>query len=87
MRLQVLNIRCLSDTQRLMVVDDKGSILYATSPLAALLSTKVLALTNTQMQALLPPPAAQMHKLWMKVNRQRCAVARVSSMHMHVQRP
>jgi hypothetical protein len=31
---QVLNIRCLSDAQRLMVVDDKGKILYATSPLA-----------------------------------------------------
>jgi hypothetical protein len=63
----VLNIRCLSDAQRLMVVDDKGKILYATSPLAALLSTKVLALVNSQMQALLPPPTAQMHKLWMKV--------------------
>jgi hypothetical protein len=35
--------------------------------IAALLSTKVLALVNSQMQALLPPPAAQMHKLWMKV--------------------
>jgi hypothetical protein len=32
----VLNIRCLSDAQRLMVVDDKGKILYATSPLALL---------------------------------------------------
>jgi nitrogen-specific signal transduction histidine kinase len=63
----VLNIRCLSDAQRLLVVDDKGKILYATSPLAALLSTKVLALVGGQMQALLPPPAAQLHKLWMKV--------------------
>jgi hypothetical protein len=70
LNLQVLNIRCLGDAQRLMVVDDKGKILYATSPLAALLSTKVLALVNTQMQALLPPPAAQMHKLWMKVRGQ-----------------
>jgi hypothetical protein len=39
----------------------------ASLPIAALLSTKVLALVSSQMQALLPPPAAQMHKLWMKV--------------------
>jgi hypothetical protein len=63
----VLNIRCLGDAQRLMVVDDKGKVLYATSPLAALLSTKVLALVGMQVQALIPAPAAQLHKQWMKV--------------------
>jgi hypothetical protein len=42
-------------------------MVLASLPIAALLSSKVLALVNSQMQALLPPPAAQMHKLWMKV--------------------
>lgn len=64
---QVLNIRCLTDSQRLMVVDSHGKIQYATSTLAALVGTKVTALTQMHIQALMPSPTAQLHKGWVKV--------------------
>lgn len=67
---QVLRVRSLNEAQRLMVVDERLRIVYATDTLAKLLGTSVSALTELSLTQLIPPPVAQLHKRWITV---RCA--------------
>lgn len=64
----MLHIRCLTDAQKLMVVDGNGKVVYATSALASMLATKVPSLIKMHLPQLIPPPIAQLHRLWMKVS-------------------
>lgn len=66
--LQMLRIRSLNETQRLMVVDDRMRVVYATDTLAKMLSASVSALTEMSLPNLIVPPAAQLHKRWVAVS-------------------
>lgn len=68
MRLQVLQMRAVNETQRLLVVDEKLRILYASDTLAKMLGATVTALTSLNMTSLIAPPAAQLHKRWVTVS-------------------
>jgi hypothetical protein len=61
---QVLNFHSLSETQRVLVVDDKQHIVYASDALA-----KMLGVPRTQLTALpslVMHPCAHLHKVWFK---------------------
>lgn len=66
-RILISNIKCLTDSLAMMVVDSRGKICYATTPLATMLGHTVRNLSKMSFQGLIPPPHAQLHKHWMKV--------------------
>lgn len=68
MRLQVLQMRAMNEAQRLLVVDEKLRILYASDTLANMLGATVTSLTALNMAALIASPAAQLHKRWVTVS-------------------
>lgn len=66
--MQVLQMRAMHEAQRLLVMDEKLRILYASDTLAKMLGATVTALTSLNMTALIAPPAAQLHKRWVTVS-------------------
>jgi hypothetical protein len=67
-------MRSMNDMQRLLVVDEKLRILYASDTLAKMLGATVTALTSLNMTSLIPPPAAQLHKRWVTVSGEAISV-------------
>lgn len=65
--MQMLYMQCLTEAQKMMVIDARGKLVYATSTLAAMLGTKVASLTKMTLPQLIPAPSAQLHAAWMKV--------------------
>jgi hypothetical protein len=66
--LMVMVVRRTSDTAPLMVTDQKGKIMHATSDLAKLLGYGKKQLCSMELTDLLPPPFAQLHKPWVQVS-------------------
>lgn len=67
-RIYMLELKCLADTLAVMVTDTAGKIQFATSQMAAMIGYTAKALTTgVNMNALLPPPYAQLHSSFMKV--------------------
>lgn len=64
---QVLRIRSIIETEPVMVVDERMRIVYASANLAKLLCASGTSLTELSLPALIPPPAAQLHKQWIAV--------------------
>ena len=64
----MLQIQSLNEAQRMMVVDDRMRIVFASDSLAKLLGTSVSALTDLSLPTLIVPPAAQLHKRWIAVS-------------------
>ena len=65
-RILIVNIRCLTDSLSLMVVDHKGRVSYASTQLATMLGYPVKALSGMTLAAIVPPPFSQLHASWMK---------------------
>lgn len=53
----------------MLVVDGKGRIVYANTPLATLLGYKLPLLRSKDLAALMPPPYDVLHGKWLKVRR------------------
>lgn len=66
-RILVMQVKCLADSMSMMVADHRGRIAFVTSKLCQMLGYSVKTLTNMDLQAILPPPFAQLHVGWMKV--------------------
>ncbi len=50
-----------------MVVDHRGRVCWGTSQLAELLGYPLKTLLGLELQAIMPPPYAQLHRTWMRV--------------------
>jgi hypothetical protein len=73
---QVLRLRAVSESERVLVVNDKLRIVYASDTLAQLVGSTPSALLQLSLPALIPPPAAQLHKQWAAVRRGAAAASR-----------
>jgi len=66
--MQMLRIRSVHEAQRLMVVDERLNVVYASDTLDKLLGTPVSSLTQLSLSSVIVPPAAQLHKRWISVS-------------------
>jgi PAS domain-containing protein len=65
--LQVLNFHSMNESQRIVVVDDKLRIVYASDALAKMLGTTSQQMTRLALGCLVTPPCAQLHNRWILV--------------------
>lgn len=66
-RILMINIKCLTDSMLIMVVDQRGRIVHASSHLAQLLGYPAKTLAEMHLSAILSPPFGQLHTGWIKV--------------------
>lgn len=59
--------QCVVSAGSLMVVNHRGRIVYATNALGAMLGIPAKQLTSLDLQAIVPPPYAQLHTGFLKV--------------------
>jgi PAS domain S-box-containing protein len=64
-------VRRTSEAVPLLVTDQRGKVVHATSALAQLLGYSKAQLVTMELTDLLPPPYAQLHKAWVQVRTTR----------------
>ena len=60
-------VRRTSDAVPLLVTEQRGRVVHATSDLAKLLGYSKKQLCSMELPELLPPPFSQLHKTWVQV--------------------